>query len=226
MDFADYENLLDRRQKAKSDALDGLAEISRRLAWLEDEAAIDNQHYEGKARPVELNPDLADQHVHADYPNLPRDRVHEVAEGRRAKRAADEKVLVTTHQLDEAVAEFERFKDQLLVDEAAEQRAGAVHWDRRFHTSLAIGHGAAFAAIINHVFDKDTSRAAIQAASPAIVIFALGLLTSGAIPWVRAFQTSYSYSATLSGARRSRETANAMALAAALLFIQIGRAHV
>lgn len=108
-------------------------------------------------------------------------RVHE--EWRKAKEALDPKLAFINERgeqsseslkieidqynslvqidsgLQHRVAELERregelikFSDETSITTEFEERA---FWFRRFHTSLAIAHGAAFAAIGSHLFDKD-----------------------------------------------------------------------
>lgn len=126
-----------------------------------------------------------------------------------------------TRRSDEARAVFNEARRRHLAEQIAEHQDGLVHWDRRFHTSLAIGNGAAFAAIVNHVFDKDTSQAAIRAAAPALILFALGLIVSGAIPWVRATRASgvVDTNKALRAAAKSRKRASGLARLAAALFV-------
>lgn len=74
-------------------------------------------------------------------------------------------------------------REQLVAD--AEQRAqvdDANFWFRRFNTSLAIAHGAGFAAIGSKLFDKETPPDIIVAAWHPMAIFALGMVAAGVLP--------------------------------------------
>lgn len=65
----------------------------------------------------------------------------------------------------------------------AEDRA---FWVRRFHTSLAIAHGAAFVALASHLFDGDQVRLNMIAGATftSMSVFGTGMLLAGAIPFV------------------------------------------
>lgn len=64
----------------------------------------------------------------------------------------------------------------------AEDRA---FWVRRFHTSLAIAHGAAFVALASHMFDGSAEQLGVIANATFIpmVTFSLGMVIAGAIPF-------------------------------------------
>jgi hypothetical protein len=84
--------------------------------------------------------------------------------------------------IDEQEQRDKGHRAELAATEArivAEERA---FWFRRFHTSLAIAHGAAMAAIANKLFDKEVHVAAIKAALAPLSIFAVGMILAGLIP--------------------------------------------
>jgi hypothetical protein len=63
---------------------------------------------------------------------------------------------------------------------AAEERA---FWFRRFHTSLAIAHGGALAAIASKLLDGATGRLAVKVALLPMAVFAVGMVLAGSIPY-------------------------------------------
>lgn len=74
-------------------------------------------------------------------------------------------------------------RESMLAD--AEERAqvdDANFWFRRFNTSLAIAHGAGFAAVGSKLFDKETPPEIIVAAWHPMAIFAVGMILAGSIP--------------------------------------------
>jgi small-conductance mechanosensitive channel len=62
---------------------------------------------------------------------------------------------------------------------AAEDQA---FWFRRFHTSLAIAHGAGFAAIGSKLFDPEVTASTAGAAWHPMLLFAVGMVAAGVIP--------------------------------------------
>lgn len=88
-----------------------------------------------------------------------------------------------------AVAEHQANTERLAraTDEAARQLEDGEEetrqfWFRRFHTSLAIAHGAAFAALGSNLFDKDTPAAVIAGAWHPMALFAAGMVIAGVLP--------------------------------------------
>lgn len=158
--------------------------------------------------------------IEAEYPNLPQEGVMLLHTARTNASEAEARAKRSRSESEAAEKEFNERREEVVQAALAEIRAGIVHWDRRFHTSLAIGNGAAFAAIVNHVFDKDTSQVAIRAATTALVIFATGLVTSGAIPWVLAVELRPDSSvAALAAGLESRRRAQILARISAGLFV-------
>lgn len=158
-----------------------------------------------------------DDYDYDDDNNFSQEDLVNFAEGaeQRAKAALDAAV---TAYLEEEQRYIEE-RSALTIRSADEERAGAIHWDRRFHTSLAIGHGAAFAAIVAHAFDHDTSQAAIQNALPALLCFGAGLMAGGAIPLLLARHGDpFNAKATLELADRARRDGRAMGQISAGLF--------
>lgn len=76
-------------------------------------------------------------------------------------------------------------EDRLRLVADAENRAQVDDenfWFRRFNTSLAIAHGAAFAAISSKLFDKDATADLMAATFNPLAAFAVGMVLAGAIP--------------------------------------------
>lgn len=167
-------------------------------------------------------PEDADQWERLDeaFPHLEYERLKALDDARRTLGRAKTSLSTVTHRRRNAEADFTAARERSASDELAEIKAGRIHFDQRFHTSLAIAHGAAFAAIVNHAFDKDTSQAAIRAAVLPLALFALGLLLGGAIPWVRGRRSmTSSVVGALSEATRNRRTAAVLAGLSAGFFI-------
>ena len=82
-------------------------------------------------------------------------------------------------KLEQQEAERLKFAAQASITSEHEERA---FWFRRFHTSLAIAHGAAFAAIGSHLFDKDVRVAVVAAAWSPMALFAAGMVIAGMLP--------------------------------------------
>lgn len=158
--------------------------------------------------------------IELEFPHAPQEMIVQIHEMREAALRAESQAAATTNLRMEAEQALKRRTLELVELSVEAARQDVAHWDRRFHISLAIGHGAAFAAIVNHVFDKDTSRAAIQAATGAIIVFAAGLISSGAIPWVLATPLSLdNSSAAFDAANESRTRARRLAKLSAALFV-------
>lgn len=77
------------------------------------------------------------------------------------------------------VASIEGAKAEAVARIQAEERG---FWFRRFYTSLAIGNGAAMAAVANHLFNPDTAQATVRAGLTPFVCFASGVVLAGTIP--------------------------------------------
>lgn len=93
--------------------------------------------------------------------------------------AAMKQIAAEVVRLEEKEAE----KQQLVADaERRSQVEDAAFWFRRFNTSLAIAHGAAFAALGSNLFDKDITPEVAGAALYPMAHFAIGMLFAGAIP--------------------------------------------
>jgi hypothetical protein len=90
--------------------------------------------------------------------------------GRRRKDEAAHAVWMAEQRQADAM-----FAQRLELD-------GGPFWFRRFHTSLAIAHGAAFAAVIAHVFDPESPRSLAVLAEIPLVCFAIGMCSAGLIP--------------------------------------------
>lgn len=82
-------------------------------------------------------------------------------------------------ELERQEAERIKITDEASITTEYQERA---FWFRRFHTSLAIAHGAAFAAIGSKLFDKDTNAQTAAAAWHPMALFALGMVIAGAHP--------------------------------------------
>lgn len=95
-----------------------------------------------------------------------------------AKRITNHKVQAQ----DEKLAVFERFRADWRKEEIGE----ASYWLRRGHTSLAIGHGAAFVAVCAGAIHVDNPGLLTPWVMPATILFAVGMLASGLVPFLRA----------------------------------------
>lgn len=82
-------------------------------------------------------------------------------------------------ELERQEAERIKITDHASITTEYEERA---FWFRRFHTSLAIAHGAAFAAIGSKLFDKETTADVAAAAWHPMALFALGMVVAGSLP--------------------------------------------
>lgn len=82
-------------------------------------------------------------------------------------------------ELERQEAERIKITDEASITTEYQERA---FWFRRFHTSLAIAHGAAFAAIGSKLFDKETTAETAAAAWHPMALFALGMVIAGALP--------------------------------------------
>lgn len=82
-------------------------------------------------------------------------------------------------QLEKSESERLRFTDEKSIAVEFEERT---FWFRRFHTSLAIAHGAAFAAAASHLFDDKASALTAAAAWIPMAIFASGMILAGSLP--------------------------------------------
>lgn len=103
------------------------------------------------------------------------------AAGRRMKIAHDEweKASAEVKRLTEL--ELERGFTVRVASEQA-KREDRSFWFRRFHTSLALAHGAGFAAVGSKLFDGATGKAAVQGAFYPMLCFAVGMVVAGLIP--------------------------------------------
>jgi hypothetical protein len=82
-------------------------------------------------------------------------------------------------ELERQEAERIKITDHASITTEYEERA---FWFRRFHTSLAIAHGGAFAAIGSKLFEKDTGADVAAAAWHPMALFALGMVIAGSLP--------------------------------------------
>lgn len=78
-------------------------------------------------------------------------------------------------------------------------------WFRRFHTSLALAHGAGFAAVASKLFDSNVTASTAAGAWYPMAAFACGMMLAGLIP-VALF-------------RETTRTAWSLAIASATLFL-------
>lgn len=103
----------------------------------------------------------------------------QIAELRLAKKRLDD---VATDRAAERTA-IDREKaaavEAALVSAREEDRG---FWFRRFHTSLALAHGAAFAAIASKLFDATVDSSTAAGAWYPMSAFAFGMLLAGLIP--------------------------------------------
>lgn len=89
--------------------------------------------------------------------------------------------------LNRQIAELEANKRD-LIEQAAEpvrllELSQRAYWFQRLNTSMAIAHGAGFAAVSAHLFDPATRPADVAVSLPAMAAFGLGAIVAGAIPW-------------------------------------------
>ncbi len=207
-----------------------LGERRRRVAEAQDKVlAIEARLKKSEARLKDRREELAAEYYSPedDYPEEPYEpdfddyNVEDAVENASIQRDADKASLnKAKSNLDEEQAIFEAENSAQIIRAADEERAGAVQWDRRFHTSLAIGHGAAFAAIVTHAFDHDTSQAAIRYSLAPLLLFGAGLITGGTIPLLLARRGDPTDAkAALDIADRARRNGQAMATISAILFL-------
>lgn len=76
-------------------------------------------------------------------------------------------------------AERLKFADQASIAKEFDERT---YWFRRFHTSLAIAHGGAFAAVASKLFDPAATQQLAVAAWYPLALFATGMVIAGALP--------------------------------------------
>lgn len=62
------------------------------------------------------------------------------------------------------------------------KREDRTFWFRRFHTSLAIAHGAGFAAVASNLLDPAATASTATAALIPMAAFAVGMVLAGLIP--------------------------------------------
>ncbi|MFZ3007826.1 MAG: hypothetical protein WA047_16790 [Phenylobacterium sp.] len=94
------------------------------------------------------------------------------------------------NEIKEELSRLEARLTEVDAAQRASQEADVLHWTRRFHTSLALAHGAAFAAIGAHVFDPQTTGEVAALAWTPMAIFSLGLVLAGASPFALALRRS------------------------------------
>lgn len=96
-------------------------------------------------------------------------------------------------------AERRREEERLARDSALEaerrryQREDQDFWFRRFITSLAIAHGAGFAAVASKLLDGNVSQSTAAAAWHPMAAFAAGMVFAGVAPvalWWDAFRVA------------------------------------
>lgn len=107
------------------------------------------------------------------------------------KHAAGNTVVRDQHQRvrDKASARLSDLEERelkLLDEQRTPERLHELQqvafWQQRMNTSVALAHGAAFAAIAAHIFDPTTTAQSAGLGLPAFAIFGLGLVLAGAIP--------------------------------------------
>lgn len=114
------------------------------------------------------------------------DSTSRIEEARRKVLFAEQALQAANDRDIQMMRRFSVAVDKATEATLARELDDSEHWHRRFHTSLAIGNGAGFLAIANHIFDKDAAPLAVAYAIPSLVIFAAGLLLGGFIPFVLA----------------------------------------
>lgn len=82
-------------------------------------------------------------------------------------------------QLEKSESERLKFTNEKSIAADFEERT---FWFRRFHTSLAIAHGGAFAAVASHLFDDKAPASIAAAAWIPMSIFASGMILAGSLP--------------------------------------------
>ncbi|MDZ4372668.1 MAG: hypothetical protein U1C74_14755 [Phenylobacterium sp.] len=123
----------------------------------------------------------------------------EMTETRRAASANSHLQAINKEGLEALDAQSEKLHSQIdllegeIRDREADEQASAreraddrTFWFRRFHTSLAIAHGAALAAIASKLLDPGISRTALQVALGPLAVFAVGMILAGLIPYALA----------------------------------------
>lgn len=98
-------------------------------------------------------------------------RIQEKEVEDRQNEREEEKLAVERRRVEAAEAAVEQAK--------AEERA---FWFRRFHTSLALAHGAGFAAVASKLFDSTVTPDVAAGAWHPMACFAIGMVVAGLIP--------------------------------------------
>ena len=97
------------------------------------------------------------------------------AEVGRRHQAARERLDLLEKELAGHIEAFE-------ADRRRHERENGDWWFRRFHTSLAIAHGAAFAAIASNAFDADKIKTTAALVAAPLATFGIGMILAGLIP--------------------------------------------
>jgi len=96
--------------------------------------------------------------------------------------------------LEDDLRELQSEETRLRGDREAGERAASeargrtriqsqAEWSKRFHTSLALANGAAFAAIASKLLDKDVPQTTVAAAIPPVLLFGIGVIAAGLLPY-------------------------------------------
>lgn len=105
---------------------------------------------------------------------------------KKRRIAADRQALLELSAAAESMrTEEDRLSEILLGIEQsrlARKEDQFAFWYQRLNTSLAIAHGAGFAAVAAHLFDPSTTPQSAGLGLPALAVFGVGTIVAGSIP--------------------------------------------
>lgn len=159
-------------------------EVEDRLLAAEAKMATHTQHLDEKRKEL-ANPNLGDgvRMIAIEDMNQARAAIGELQPELAALQLAKKRLDDTAAEKREARELARRERDAAVEAALAKVREeDRGFWFRRFHTSLAIAHGAAFAAIGSKLFDSTVDKATAGGAWYPMVAFGMGMLFAGLIP--------------------------------------------
>jgi len=115
---------------------------------------------------------------------------------------------------DRATAQLNVVREASLEKMSEDDR---VFWLRRFFTTMAIGHAVAFVGLASGLMQSDERRWLASTVADAMVIFGIGLVLSGSLPFLLFLQTQRMWSRPARGGLKI--AIGAIATTAALLFV-------
>lgn len=161
----------------RSEIEDRLLEAETQMAALESEVSRWRERATDSSKPsgMKLN---AQQRVQSALDNVKAFKP-QLDDLRLAKKRLDDSAAERAEAREAADRERDNAVRVALENAKAEDRS---FWFRRFHTSLAIAHGAAFAAISSKLFDPAIDSATAGGSWYSLSLFAIGMLVAGLIP--------------------------------------------